>query len=264
MKTRVGKIARLPKEIREQLNRRLEDGERGKDIVQWLNTLPEVQKVITEQFAGHAIREQNLSDWRNGGYLDWLRHQDTRQQVRCIAEQAWDLGEDEGDEDLSELLAFLITAELVTQWRALNNITDPAERWNQFRQISRELSRVRRDDQRYRRTELRREQFESTLEPAEEECEPDTETVNETETGAEPKTAPPQETKEAPVACHTEPQQTPEPATSVPPNSLEPAQPEPDAPAGSITQHVSAAAPSQMCWTAYPERVPLPIRAYPA
>jgi len=31
--TRVGKIARLPREIREQLNRRLQDGEPGKRLV---------------------------------------------------------------------------------------------------------------------------------------------------------------------------------------------------------------------------------------
>jgi hypothetical protein len=39
--TRNGKIARLPQEIREQVNRRLEDGEPGKQIAEWLNGLPE-------------------------------------------------------------------------------------------------------------------------------------------------------------------------------------------------------------------------------
>lgn len=38
--TRTGKIAWLPRTIREQLNRRLEDGEPGSDLVAWLNALP--------------------------------------------------------------------------------------------------------------------------------------------------------------------------------------------------------------------------------
>src|SRR6266436_6472801 len=38
-----GKIARLPLAIREQLNRRLQDGEIGRDLVVWLNSAPEVQ-----------------------------------------------------------------------------------------------------------------------------------------------------------------------------------------------------------------------------
>ena len=75
MKTRTGKIARLPKPIREQLNARLENGEPGTSLVTWLNQLPEVQKIITDQFAGLPIRPQNLSEWRQGGYLDWIRHQ---------------------------------------------------------------------------------------------------------------------------------------------------------------------------------------------
>ena len=37
---RTGKIARLPDDIREQLNRRLNDGEKGKKLVMWLNSLP--------------------------------------------------------------------------------------------------------------------------------------------------------------------------------------------------------------------------------
>ena len=40
-RTRNGKIARLPLEIREQLNRRLDDGEQGQPDLDWLNALPE-------------------------------------------------------------------------------------------------------------------------------------------------------------------------------------------------------------------------------
>lgn len=161
MSTRIGKIARLPKQIREQLNQRLENGERGKTIVQWLNELPEVQKIITEQFAGRPIREQNLSEWRNGGYLDWLRHQDFRQQILMSVEQADDYSQDEGQTNLAERLAYLMTTQLMTQLWSLNQLTDPAKRWEKTREVARELSRIRRDDQRFLRTDLRRRKFEA-------------------------------------------------------------------------------------------------------
>jgi hypothetical protein len=51
MKTRHGKIARLPKEIREQLNRRMENGWRGARLVNWLNELPQVKEVVTSHAA---------------------------------------------------------------------------------------------------------------------------------------------------------------------------------------------------------------------
>jgi hypothetical protein len=70
--TRTGKIARLPREIREQLNRRLQDGEPGKKLVEWLNSLPEVKAALNTQFGGRRVSEQNLSEWKAGGYRDWL------------------------------------------------------------------------------------------------------------------------------------------------------------------------------------------------
>jgi hypothetical protein len=37
--TRTGKIARLPRELRDELNRRLREGEPGIRLVEWLNSL---------------------------------------------------------------------------------------------------------------------------------------------------------------------------------------------------------------------------------
>jgi hypothetical protein len=48
--TRNGKIARLPHEIRDQLNRRLYDGELQTRLVDWLNSLPETQAVLKANF----------------------------------------------------------------------------------------------------------------------------------------------------------------------------------------------------------------------
>jgi hypothetical protein len=59
--TRNGKIARLPQSIREQINRRLENGEEGKQIVQWLTTLPEVTALMAADFDGQPINKMNLN-----------------------------------------------------------------------------------------------------------------------------------------------------------------------------------------------------------
>jgi hypothetical protein len=75
MKTRRGKIARLPLAIRQELNSRLRNGEPGKDLVLWLNGLPAVQEIMAAQFQGKPIAECNLSRWRAGGYADWLLEQ---------------------------------------------------------------------------------------------------------------------------------------------------------------------------------------------
>ena len=66
--TRRGKIARLPQSIREQVNRRLENGVEGKQIVEWLNGLPKVKAVMAAQFDGQPVNETNLSNWPRGGY----------------------------------------------------------------------------------------------------------------------------------------------------------------------------------------------------
>ena len=74
--SRNGKIARLPRTIRDQLNGRLEDGEPGVDLVAWLNAEPKVQAVLKAEFGGRPVNEQNLTEWKQGGFLEWQKHQE--------------------------------------------------------------------------------------------------------------------------------------------------------------------------------------------
>jgi hypothetical protein len=69
--TRTGKIARLPAHIQNLINRRLFQNHPGNVLVKWLNSLPEVQDILRQQFDGRPISPQNLSEWKNGGYRDW-------------------------------------------------------------------------------------------------------------------------------------------------------------------------------------------------
>jgi hypothetical protein len=52
--SRVGKIARLPEEIREELNRRLANGEPGRAVLPWLEGLPAVKQVMAG-WGGEAL-----------------------------------------------------------------------------------------------------------------------------------------------------------------------------------------------------------------
>jgi len=91
MRARVGKIARLPEQIREELNRKLKNGARAKNLVAWLNQIPDVNAMLAECFAGHPIREQNISEWRAGGYQDWLEEQRWIAQMVLLRENSADL-----------------------------------------------------------------------------------------------------------------------------------------------------------------------------
>ena len=86
--TRNGKIARLPRAVRQELNRRLDEGEQGKKLVVWLNALPEVQAIVAAEFGGKAIREQNLSEWKQGGYRDWMAQQEALEMAERLGEGA--------------------------------------------------------------------------------------------------------------------------------------------------------------------------------
>ena len=73
---RNGKIARLPENVRNELNPRMESGESGEAILEWLNGLPAVQTMLKEAFDGVPISKQNLSEWRQGGFREWELKED--------------------------------------------------------------------------------------------------------------------------------------------------------------------------------------------
>jgi len=82
------KIAALPPQIREEMNRRLADVVPGADILAWLNELPEVRAMLAEHFGGVPISPANLSLWVDTGFSRWIQEQDNREFVAEIARQA--------------------------------------------------------------------------------------------------------------------------------------------------------------------------------
>ena len=74
--TRNGKIARLPRPLRNELNQRLARNEDGTTLLDWLNALPDVKDLLARDFAGEPVRQQNLHEWRQGGFVEWQARQD--------------------------------------------------------------------------------------------------------------------------------------------------------------------------------------------
>ena len=66
-----GKIARLPREIREELNRRLAQAESGGSLLRWLNELPVMRTILAREFGGKPVSKQNLCKWRASGFAQW-------------------------------------------------------------------------------------------------------------------------------------------------------------------------------------------------
>ena len=88
---RNGKIARLPKPTRDMINHMLDDG------------LP--YHVIIDELgeAGEGLNAQNLTNWKQGGYQDWLKHQELIERVKAQVEAATDLLRETGNLDTSKI-----------------------------------------------------------------------------------------------------------------------------------------------------------------
>jgi hypothetical protein len=72
----VGKVARLPYEVREELCRRMRDGQQYRDLADWL----------VGAAPGASISAQNLSNWKHGGYKEWESKQAHLDAIRRRAE----------------------------------------------------------------------------------------------------------------------------------------------------------------------------------
>jgi len=162
MNTHTGKIGRLDSGVRHAIGERIENGEPNKSIVDWLNSLPEVQRPLQYYFEGRPITEQNLSEWKqNGGHQHWVRVQETRRLAQQLGEDAEVLESATDDECLSDRLGVILAAELMKLMTTLlAEEKDPEKRWARLKEMSRELSQLRKDDHRAVRTRMARKQRE--------------------------------------------------------------------------------------------------------
>ncbi len=153
--TRNGKIARLPRTLRQELNQRLGDGEPGVQLVAWLNGLPEVKAVLRRDFGGRDITEQNLSEWKQGGFIDWQRHQETLECLRTAGEQAQELTAEAGVTPLTDVLSASVTLLLTRLIREASRAGESTpEGRRELMLMIREWTRLRSADQRAARLKM--------------------------------------------------------------------------------------------------------------
>ena len=89
---RNGKIAKLPRPIRDEINRRLDAGQSIVSIAEQLNQLPQVKAILDTHFGGRPIKQNNLSEWKAGGYRDWQLRQELLHQQSELAADAHEMG----------------------------------------------------------------------------------------------------------------------------------------------------------------------------
>lgn len=171
-----GKIGSFPADIREEVNRRLLDGESATQILPWLNEEPRVLEILDERWAEQPVSPQNLSEWRQGGYQDFLRRRERSNHLKTLTEWAVKLSDDVAAEKLTgaaqRILAgrFLEALEVMDEEQpdlaaladVLVDITNAIEktRSNDISVVNQEIARERlrqSDEQRA----LEREKFET-------------------------------------------------------------------------------------------------------
>jgi hypothetical protein len=160
-----GKIGRLPRAIQEQLNRRLDNGEKGRPLAAWLNSLPEVRAVMAREFDNKPIREQNLSEWRKHGYKEWLALDLTRQLGRDVGEL-----QPAGSPPLADQMAVWLTARcLVAVQKLAEKSGDGGMKLELLRELLHDVVAVRRGDHSGARLKMEQERLEREREKTEEE-----------------------------------------------------------------------------------------------
>lgn len=140
MSARRSKIGRLPETLRNELNRRMLDGQQGPQLLPWLNSLPEAKAVIEAMpSAGGkkvgAFDDNNLSDWRLGGFQEWLQRREQLAETRELASYSMKLAKAAGGE-ISEGAAAMLAGELLSVMEELRAVrssdssdsSDPSEK----------------------------------------------------------------------------------------------------------------------------------------
>jgi hypothetical protein len=155
--TRRGKIAKLPGEIREQFNRRLDAGEEGAPLADWLNGLPEVRTMLAASFEGQPISESNISHWKQGGgFEDWRAQQEALTRVDRIIEDAAQI---EGAKAglLGDRLAVWVISRLILAAGTLGREDAEEKDWKLLRELSQNVAELRRGDRAVGWLQLERE-----------------------------------------------------------------------------------------------------------
>jgi hypothetical protein len=111
--------------------------------------------VVNAEFDGKPIRKQNLSQWRCGGYREWLKTDLAMAEIRRVVDQGRALKES-GKSTLSDHLGTWVAAQYVATAVEHDSGSGGEMKWKQLRECCRDVTRMRSAD--HRAAELRLEQ----------------------------------------------------------------------------------------------------------
>jgi hypothetical protein len=132
--------------------------------------LADVQAVLKATFGGTPINEQNLTNWRQGGFARWQQHREVMEFVRTLAEESDGLGDAAGKISLADRLAEHVAVALAQQLRAAEALPDGPEKTRTVMEVSRELARLRWSNQGHQRLRMTTEDREAEQEKTREEA----------------------------------------------------------------------------------------------
>jgi len=156
MSKRYGKIARLPRVLQTEVNRRLAAGEPSRILLAWLNAQPEVQTLLANEFSGLPVNKQNLSQWRLGSFQVYLLQLDAEDYCQDMAANADELDPILKGRLADSLAAFMTVryARLLRDWSG--EVTPEFEqKLRLLRGIMGDLTRMRRIDPPHRQVRVR-------------------------------------------------------------------------------------------------------------
>lgn len=96
-RTAVGKIGRMPADIRREVSRRLADNETAQSVIDWIETQTSARNVLDEQFDGAKVLPQNLSEWKkNPEYQRYVQQLEQIAHTKGLAEFSLSLAREAG------------------------------------------------------------------------------------------------------------------------------------------------------------------------
>ncbi len=117
---RQGKVARLPYRLKKEVNERLRDGQPARKILAWLNKQPGAISIWAEYFSEQPATAQNLSEWRDGGYKEYLAEIAELESVEQLTDYALQIAERSGA-SLADGAAAIVAGQIVKSFKEISD-----------------------------------------------------------------------------------------------------------------------------------------------
>jgi hypothetical protein len=101
--------------------------------------------VLANEFGGHEINDENLSQWRRGGYRDWEMQQAALAETQRVLSEGAELDK-VGEKALADKLAAWLLGRYAVATRKLIENEDDAAAWKLLREVCHDLVALRRGD----------------------------------------------------------------------------------------------------------------------